>query len=75
MIQKALAMAETKNHHTPTIRAHGLGIFASRFKILGLWCLVRAMVNRLKTLVLHFGPRHALVVRYEAITTIEQKSW
>ena len=42
MIQKALAMAETKNHHTPTIRAHGLEIFASRFKIVGLWCLVRA---------------------------------
>ena len=42
MIQKALAMAETKNHHTPTIRAHGLEIFASRFKIVGLRCLVRA---------------------------------
>ena len=42
MIQKALAMTETKNYHTPTIRAHGLEIFASRFKIVGLGCLVRA---------------------------------
>ena len=45
MIQKAQAMAETKHYHTPTctIRAHGLEIFASRFNIVGLWCLVRAV--------------------------------
>ena len=30
MIQKALAMADTKNHRTPTIRAHGRQILASR---------------------------------------------
>ena len=42
MIQKALAMADTKNHRTPTIRAHGREIFASRFKIVGLRCLLRA---------------------------------
>ena len=51
MIQKALAMAETKNHHTPTIRAHGLEIFASLFKIAGLWCLVRAPADLITGLV------------------------